>query len=326
MFKFLNYLRFMDLFTFHVAPTNTFTSTSAIGNREDLIETITRISPTVTPFLSMMAKTKAHATLHEWQTQDLAAAALNAQAEGDDATAKVVTPTVRLSNRTQISTKNVTVSGTQQSVVAAGRGNNEMGYQMALAALELKRDIETGLTQTSTAAASPRTTRGLVGWAGDNVDAGAGYVAPVYTNATGTAQTDGTQAAFTEARLKNVLQKCFTAGGEPNKILLPPLAKQTFSTFTGNATRFDKSEDEKLYASVDVYVSDFGELTAIPSRFQRPRDVWVLQADKWYMAWLRPYMTVDLATTGDAIKKQLVCEYALESRQPKASGAILDIL
>ena len=326
MFKLLNPLNFINSVTLFVAPTNTFLSTAAIGNREDLIETITRISPTVTPFLSMMGKAKANATLHEWQTQDLASAAVNAQAEGDDATAKVVTPTVRLSNRTQISTKNVTVSGTQQSVVAAGRGNNEMGYQMALAALELKRDIETGLTQTSTAAASPRTTRGLVGWAGDNVDAGAGYVAPIYTNATGTAQTDGTQAAFTEARLKNVLQKCFSAGGEPDTILLPPLAKQTFSTFTGNATRYDKSEDAKLYASVDVYVSDFGELKAVPSRFQRTRDVWVLQSDKWYMAWLRPYTTVDLATTGDAMKKQLVCEYALEARQPKASGGVLDVL
>lgn len=326
MFKLLNPLSFINSVTFYAAPTNTFLSTAAIGNKEDLIETITRISPTVTPFLSMMGKTKANATLHEWQTQDLASAAVNAQAEGDDATAKVVTPTVRLSNRTQISTKNVTVSGTQQSVVAAGRGNNEMGYQMALAALELKRDIETGLTQTSTAAASPRTTRGLVGWAGDNVDAGAGYVAPIYTTATGTAQTDGTQAAFTEARLKNVLQKCFSAGGEPDTILLPPLAKQTFSTFTGNATRYDKSEDAKLYASVDVYVSDFGELKAVPSRFQRTRDVWVLQSDKWYMAWLRPYTTVDLATTGDAMKKQLVCEYSLEARQPKSSGAVLDVL
>jgi hypothetical protein len=152
-------------------------------------------------------------------------------------------------------------------------------------------------------------------------------VAPVYTGAPpGTAQTDGTQIAFTEARLKNILQKIFTAGGEPDTILLPPLAKQTFSTFTGNASRFDKSEDAKLYAAVDIYVSDFGEIKAIPSRFQRTRDVWVLQSDKWYVAWLRPYNTVDLATTGDAVKKQLVCEYALEARQPKASGAVVDIL
>jgi hypothetical protein len=304
------------------APTNTFLTTAAIGNREDLIDTIFNIAPTATPFSSMCGKAKATATLHEWQTQDLATAASNAQLEGDDATAKVVTPTVRLSNRTQISTKNVTVSGTQQAVLSAGRGKDEMAYQMFLSSKELKRDIEFGLTQNSTAVASPRTTRGLVGWAGDNVNAGAGYVAPVYTTATGTAQTDGTQRAFTEAQLKDVLQKIFTAGGEADTILV---SKQTFSSFTGNSTRFDKGEDQKLYAAIDVYVSDFGELKVMPSRFQRTRDVWVLDSSKWAIAWLRPYEVVDLATTGDAIKKQLRCEYALEAKQPKSSGAVLDI-
>jgi hypothetical protein len=326
MLKYLNLLNFMDLFVNHIVPTNTFITTAAIGNREDLIDVITRISPTKTPFLSMCGKATATATLHEWQTQDLATAASNAQVEGDDATAKVVTPTVRLSNRTQISAKNVTVSGTQQAVLKAGRGKDEMAYQMSLAAAELKRDIEFGLTQNSTAAASARTTRGLVGWSGDNVDAGAGYVAPVYTTATGTAQTDGSPTiAFTEARLKNVLQKIYTAGGDPDTILLPPLAKQTFSSFTGNSTREVDAENAKLYASVDVYVSDFGTLKAMPSLFQRTRDVWVLQSDKWNVAWLRPYQTKDLAATGDAVKKQLLAEYALEALNPKSSGGVLDI-
>ena len=71
------------------------------------------------------------------------------------------------------------VSGTQQAILSAGR-KDEMGYQMAMSALELKRDMELGLTQNSTAATAPRTSRGLVGWAGDNVDAGVGYVAPNY--------------------------------------------------------------------------------------------------------------------------------------------------
>ena len=305
------------------APTNTFASTAAIGNREDITDVVYRISPTATPFMSMMAKTKATNTLHEWQTQDLAAAASNAQAEGDNASAKTVTPTVRLNNRTQISTKTVIVSGTQRAMNPAGR-KDELGYQLSLASLELKRDMEFGLTQNNVTATSPRQSRGLVGWAGDNVDGGAGYVAPNYV--TNVAQTDGTQAAFTETRLKNVLQKCFTAGGDPDTILLPPLAKQTFSTFTGNAQRFDKAEDKSVTAAVDVYISDFGTLKAMPSRFQRTRDVFVLQSDKWALAYLRGFTTVELAKTGDADQRELIVEYALEARQPKASGAIVDIL
>lgn len=308
------------------APTNTFLSTAAIGNREDLTNMIYRISPTLTPVLNMASKSKATNTLHEWQTQDLAAAsASNAQAEGDNASAKTVTVTVRLNNKTQISTKTVIVSGTQQAMNPAGR-KDEMAYQLSLASLELKRDMESSLTQNNVIVAAPRQQRGLVGWAGDNVDAGSGYVAPVYTGATGTAQTDGTQIAFTEARLKNVLQKVYTAGGNPDTIMLPPLAKQTFSTFTGNATRLDKSEDAKLYASVDVYVSDFGELKAVPNRFQRVRDVFVLQADKVAVAYLRPFQTIELATTGDAQQREILVEYCMEMRAPKAHGAVVDIL
>ena len=305
------------------APTNTFLSTAAIGNREDLSDVIYRITPTQTPTLNLAAKAKATNSLHEWQTQDLAAAASNAQNEGDNAAAKVVTPTIRLNNRTQISTKTVIVSGTQQAILSAGR-KDEMGYQMAMSALELKRDMELGLTQNSTAATSPRTSRGLVGWAGDNVDAGAGYVAPNYV--TNVAQTDGTQIAFTEARLKNVLQKIFIAGGDPDTIMFGPLAKQTFSTFTGNATRFDKAEDKSVTASVDIYISDFGEIKAVPNRFQRPRDVFVLQSDKLAVAYLRGFQTIDLAIIGDAQQKELVVEYTLEMRAPKAHGAIVDIL
>lgn len=305
------------------APTNTFLTTAAIGNREDLTDMIYRISPTDVPFMSMIRKGKATATLHEWQTQDLASAANNEQAEGDDAVATAVVPTVRLGNRTQISTKTASVSGSQEAVNSAGR-KSEMAYQMALRALELKRDMETGLTQNNVSAAAPRRSRGLVGWAGDNVDAGVGYVAPNYV--TNVAQTDGTQAAFTEARMKNVLQKVYTAGGMPTVVMMGPLAKQTFSTFTGNATRMDESEDKKVTAAVDYYVSDFGTLKAVPNRFQRARDVWILQPDMWSLAYLRGFTTQDLATTGDAHRKQIIAEYTLECSNPKANGAVVDIL
>lgn len=306
------------------APTNTFLTTAAIGNREDLTDAIYNIAPTDTPFFNMCAKTKATATLHEWQTQDLATAANNEQAEGDDATATASTPTVRLGNRTQISAKTASVSGTQENVDKAGR-TSEMAYQMALRSKELKRDIETGLTQNNVTATAPRRSRGLVGWAvSANTNAGAGYVAPNFV--TNVAQTDGTQRAFTEALLKDVLQKVFTSGGNPDTIMMGPLAKQTFSTFTGNATRFDKAEDREVTAAVDVYISDFGQLRAVPNRFQRARDVWVLESEKWAVAWLRPITQYELAKTGDSIRRQILGEYTLEARNPASSGLVADIL
>ena len=304
------------------APTNTYLTTAAIGNREDLSDTIYRISPTATPVLNRSAKTKATNTLHEWQTQDLASAAANAQVEGDNASAKAVTVTTRLTNRTQISTKTVVVSGTQQAMNPAGR-KDELAYQLSLASLELKRDMEYGLTQNAVLATSPRSSRGLIGWCVDNTSVGASNTLASYTG--NTAQTDGTTRAFTEAQVKDVLQKIFTAGGEPDTIMVAPAAKQTFSTFSGNATRMDKSEDAKLYASVDYYVSDFGTLEVVPNRFQRTRDVFILQSDKLAVAYLRPFSTVELAKTGDAEQRELIVEYTLECRAPKAHGAVYDL-
>jgi hypothetical protein len=305
------------------APTNTYQSTAAVGNREDLTDVISRISPSETPFLSMIGTGKATNTLHEFQTQSLQAPGDNAQAEGDDATNNVVTPTVRLQNRTQISSKTVQVSGTQEQTDSAGR-KSEMAYQMALKSAELKTDIEFGLTQNGVSAAGPRKSRGLIGWVDSaNANGGTGYVAPNYV--TNVAQTDGTTRPFTETLLKDVLQKCYTSGGNPNVIMLGPIQKQAFSTFTGNSTRRVDAEDEKIYASIDVYVSDFGTLKVVPNRIQRARDVHILESGKWKMAWFRPYFTQDLAKTGDSIRKQIICEYTLEAVNPKANGIVADV-
>ncbi|MEY4429230.1 MAG: hypothetical protein RLZZ182_1919, partial [Pseudomonadota bacterium] len=255
------------------APSGTFLTTAAIGNREDLSDVIYRISPTATPVLNRSSKTKATHTLHEWQTQDLAAAASNVQSEGDELTAKTVTPTVRLTNRCQISTKGVIVSGTQQAMNPAGR-KDEMAYQLSMASLELKRDMETDMCSLSVLATSPRQSRGLRGWLVDNVSHNGSTLASYTGN---TAYSTGTLRSFTESQVKSVLQLQYTAGGDPDVIMLPPALKQTFSGFTGNATRMDKSEDAKLYAAIDFYVSDFGTLECVANRFMPTRDVYILQ-------------------------------------------------
>ena len=307
----------------------TFLSTAAIGNREDLTDIIYRISPTQTPVLNLASKTKATATTHEWQTQDLAAASgSNEAAEGADASDKTVTPTVRLTNRTQISTKAVYVSGTQMSGVNPAGRKDELGYQVSLASLELKRDMETALCQNDlSVGGATRRSRGLRGWVVDNVNRNGGTLAS-YTasGGLGSGYTAGTQRAFVESQVKDVLQQIFTAGGMPDTIMLPPAAKQTFSGFTGNATRMDKSEDSKLYAAVDFYVSDFGTIEAVPNRFMALRDVFILQSDKLAVAYMRPFQTKELAATGDAEKRELIVEWTLECRAPKAHGAVYDIL
>lgn len=307
--------------------TNTFLSFSAIGNREDLSKMIYNISPTQTPFMGRIAKNKATAVLHEWQTDALDTAAANAQIEGDDPTVSngfaAATPTARLVNRCQISAKTVVVSGTQDAVEKAGR-DREIVYQTALKAKSLKRDIEFVLTNNQAPvtgdSSTARQLRPLVGWYTTNTVANGGS-----NGTTSAARSDGTQRAFTEALVKQGLQLAWTQGGDVDLILVGAFNKTVFSTFTGNATRMDKSEDKRVIATTDVYESDFGTHRVVASRFSRARDCHLLDTSMWALSYLRPMKTIDLAKTGDNEKGYMLCEYTLEARNQAASCLVADL-
>ena len=76
-----------------------------VGIREDLADIIYSISPTETPFMSGVAKTKATNTSHQWQTDSLADVAANAAVEGASISYGTMSATTKLTNNTQISTK-----------------------------------------------------------------------------------------------------------------------------------------------------------------------------------------------------------------------------
>lgn len=303
---------------------NTYLTFSAIGNREDLADTIYNIDSVETPFQKAIDKVKAKATLHEWQTQSLAAAANNAQLQGDDVSFTAVTPTARLTNRTQISRKEVAIAGTQEAVDKAGR-ESELVYQLMLKTKELRRDIEVVLTGNRAAVTGNSTTapqlRPLGSWYATNDSRGSGGS----DGSTSAAATDGTQRPLTEALLKNVLQLCWAAGGSPDMIMVGPFNKTVISGFAGNATRTLDASKGKLVAGIDVYEGDFGTQKVVASRFSRDRDCHVLDTSLWALATLRPMKTEDLAKTGDAEKAMVLTEYTLEARQEAGSGIIADL-
>jgi hypothetical protein len=313
-------------------PTNALATYEAVGNREDLSNIIYRIDPTDTPFMSGIARETATAVNHEWQTQALAAASTsNYQLEGDDIVADAVTATARLGNICQISRKSAQVSGTQQAVIHAGRGN-ELDYQVMLKGLELKRDMETTLVGTNQAKvtgadATPRKTASILSWIKTNTSKGTagGAADPSAADGTGT-RTDGTQLAFTEARLKTVLSAIWTQGGKPDTIYTGAFNKQVFSTFTGRSSPIEQAASKKIVASVDAYESDFGKLKVVANRFQRARDVLVVETEKWAMATMkgRSMLSIPLARTGDSERRAVVSEYALVARNEKASGGVFD--
>ena len=234
--------------------------------------------------------------------------------------------TTRVGNYLQISDKTVTISGTEEVVNKAGR-KSEIAYQIAKKGKELKRDMEAVLTTNQAQVAGNSTTARKLGslgsWIATNDVLGSGGASP--TGDGTDARTDGTQRAFTETLLKSVIQSCWTEGGDPTCVMTGPFNKTVVSSFTGNSTRFDKGEDKRLVAAIDVYESDFGALEIIPNRFSRDRDAWVLDKSMWEVKYLRPFQQWELSKTGDSEKRQMVAEFTLCSRQEKASGLIADL-
>ena len=294
-------------------PTNAFDTYDAIGIREDLQDVIYSISPTETPFMSSAAREQVKNTLHEWQTDSLAAASTaNAVIEGDEATLDASSATTRLGNYTQIMDKTVVITGTQEAVDKAGRAS-ELAYQIAKKSKELKRDIEsTLLANQARVAGNASTARkfGSIGsWIKSNDDLAGDGASP--TGDGTDARTDGTQRAMTEDMLKSVIKNVWNAGGNPSIVMVGPFNKQKISGFTGGSTRFDASEDKTLYTSIDVYSSDFGDLEVVPNRFSRDRDALVLDMDYWSVGFLRDFTMHELSKTGDSEKRQLLVELSL---------------
>lgn len=311
-------------------PTNTLLTFSAVGNREDLLDRITNISPTDTPFTSMIGRATARATFHEWQTEVLTAAAQNAQLQGDDVTFGSPILTTRVGNRTQISRKEVIVSGTQEAVDKAGR-NSELVRQMANKRAELKRDIEFTLCSnqapvTGNSSTAPQL-RPLCGWFATNTSRGVGGA----NGTTSAAATDGTQRTFTEAMLATAMQTSWTQGGSPGVLMAGPKQRAVISTFTGGGTKFQQQDSTKLSVTIQTYVGDFGTVKVVTNRFVRggqttaDREVFVLDPKLWALAVLRPFQGIDLAKTGDSEKGVVLTEYTLESLQEAGNAIIADL-
>jgi hypothetical protein len=316
-------------------PAATFQEYQSIGEREDLSDVIYSISPTETPFMSMAGKAKASAVYHEWQTDALAAAAANAQIEGDDATLLTATPTVRLGNYNQILSKSFGISGTLEAVTKAGR-KSEIAYQIAKRGKELKRDLEKALSgangSTAGAAASARQLASLESWLFTNrTDLGSGGspTTPGFISGIVAAPTDNSvSGTFVKTALDHVIQAVWTAGGDPKIILTGPFQKTKAAAFTGIATLYKEVPGMKqatIVGGADVYVSNFGEHTIVPSRFNRANTVCVLDMDYWAVAYLRPFRQFEIAKSGDSEKRQLLVECTLESRNEAASGKITSL-
>lgn len=306
---------------------NAFTTYQATGNREDLSDRIYNIDPFDTPVVSMAGRRTVKNRTFDWQTENLPVVDLNnAREEGFELARRAATPTIRRSNVTQISSRDATVSGSQEASDSAGK-NSEMAHQMAMQSKVLKSDIEAitcsrqarvdGDDTTPTARRTESIPHQIARAADRNNVQGAAVMVvktllPTTATTAWAAVIAGSQVAMIERTIGDAMEIAYGNGAAPTKLIVPPAIKRTISTFKGRDTTQVLVGKNEVVATVDIIATDFGRITALPSRWI-PTDL-AMQLDPDYlrMAFFRTFRQYPIAKVGDAETRMILAEWGTE--------------
>lgn len=319
------------------APLNTVLSTVAVGNREQLSDIVSRITPEDTPIYTMAGKEKTKGTHPEWEIDTLRAPQANAQTEGDDYVFDALTQPSRVGNYTQIYSQGWVFSGTQQAVENAGNVVKAAEKKIK-AAIEVRKDVELSIvTNTASVAGATRLSGGLPSWLTSNVARNSGSNGG-FSSGTGltVAETPGTLRAFTKALLDTVMQSCYSSGANVDTVVVSPYVKSVFVTFMSdtNVAAFRYTADggkNTIVGTADFYEGPFGKVMVKPNRVMAAsaavaRRAYLLDSEYVAMASLRPIQEdPDLAKTGDNKKGVIIGEQTLKIKNEAALGVVADI-
>jgi hypothetical protein len=283
-----------------------------VGIKEDISDIISNISPTKTPFQTMIGNEKCKATTFKWQEDDIRAVASNAQVEGFTASATAREQPAYSDNVTQILQDTFNVSGTSDVVSTYGRAK-ESAYQASKASIALKRDLE----------------HAFVGTAQTQVD-GSGAIARVMAGFQAQVHSDlytftgGTSTVPTETNLLATLQELYGEGSDPTVIMATPTNARTIAAWAtvANTRTRDIGQEKKIVNVVEVYVSPFGSQKVVLNRFLKDKDTLIFDPEMWKKVTLRPWFRETLAKTGDNTTMMIVGEFSLKHKNQRASAVI----
>ena len=325
---------------------NTFTtggtggSNPPVGNRQEIDDIVSRITPEDTPIYSMIDKGKTRSTSPEWETDTLRAPAANAQLEGDEYTFNAITPAVRLKNYTQIFRQGWVVSNTQEAV--SNVGNVEKSAEKKIkSGIEVRKDIELSIvTVNASVAGQTRVSASLSSWLTTNVARFTSGTNGGYNTGTGivAAEGVGTLRAFTKTLMDTVMGQIYTSGGNPRSMVVSPYIKSVFVTFMSdtNVAPFryavtSGSGKNTIISNADVYEGPFGKVNVVPNRVMATssptaRHAFFIDPELLEWTWLRPLQEdPNLAKTHDAVKGVIIGEGCLKVRNEAGLGMVADL-
>lgn len=274
-------------------------------NHEDLTDVLVLMGQMKTPMFSNLPKVKAKNVLHEWPIASYATATANAQVEGFTYSPGSLASPTRGQNYTQIFAKVGSVSESQRASDPAGY-KDEYAWQVEKSLKELGRDIERALINgsgaVSGASATARELKGILAWITTNVSSG---------TATG--------RSISETELNSLLADIYSAGGDPDTILVSPKQRNKMSSFFDDSRSYVDSI-KKFTSAIAVYDSNFGVLQVVSDIHMPDDELAVLDSSTWKIPQLRPVAKKEVGKVADADTFAVVGELTLASYAEKYNG------
>lgn len=283
----------------------------ATGIREGLTDTVADLFADDVPFFSMARKIKIRSTKHEWQSDNLAAAATTAIVEGASLTYAQPATRTRHSNYTHIRLRNWDVTFTQMAVNVAGI-EDSVAREIMKAMKTLLTDYEkiflnTGNTAVGTTAVA-RSAKGIQKAIRTNTGRGSSAGGAV-------------KQALTESKVNALLQKIWNQGGDPRALFCGGYQKrvisQNFTAKTGFTYNINASTRQAI-ANINSYEGSFGTVDIIPDRQHMGMRISIVTPEQLKVAVLRDITQYKGAATASSVKGWVEAEMTMEWGNEKA--------
>lgn len=293
---------------------------ATVGLAEDVSSVIANISPTATPFQTLIKSEKVSARNFEWLEDEIRSSRVNALLEGADADNTAVgQPTVR-NNNTQIIGEAFKIAGTVDAVKTHGRAK-ETAYALAKTLKALKLDVEAAMVGVNQATVVGNSASG----SGDDAVAATGRkMGSVSTQITTTVDA-GTNAAdaLTEDKLLELHQECYSNGSDPSVLMIKPADASIVAGFATAANRNrDFGDSKTLTNAIEVLVTPFGTVRTLINRNQLSTHAFLIDPSMFKQCVLRPFTRTLLAKNGDADTHFVVGEVSVKHNSFADSGMI----
>jgi hypothetical protein len=138
---------------------------------------------------------------------------------------------------------------------------------------------------------------------------------------------------LTLALIEDGMQDAWTEGGKPELMIASATNRANFSDLSAsgnlvsNDVNMTAAKEVTYVGSTSVFLTDFGTVQAVPSRFMGNDRVFLIDPNFVSIATLngRNFLEQELSQDGDAKTSHLISEWSLKPTAPKAHAAIFDL-